>query len=213
MNDVKANFALDGELYWDAIAITLLLAPERTWTGKFGELFSFDELAGALVAASFDDSPCSGTHKLIALAILLRADAETPLLSDPARRSVRDTLARAVELLSRTQLPDGAWQSDWYSRVDNTSLPPLATTNPANHLITTGHHLEWLILLPPDLQISRSTLVLAADRCASLLRLLSADDASVQAHFCPLVHAARSVRQLMLIPTAVRPNDLPTKDK
>ena len=125
VNDLQANFVLEGEIYWDAVALALDVPPVSSWKNKFGKEFTFDMLCDELVRRDPANSSCSGTHRLISLAILLAADAETKILSDECREHVRGHLASVAELLTREQLADGSWQNDWHYSFSGRERNPL----------------------------------------------------------------------------------------
>ncbi len=199
LQDLTANFTLEGEIYWDAIALTLYIPPARLWSDKFGEEFTFDDLSAELMARSPEESPCGGTHALIALTILLRADLESPVLSRAIRSRLREYLQRVVRTLEQGMLPDGGWTLDWDHPQSATPESTLAQDE-IYVLTATGHHLEWLILLPTDLQPTDDVLNRSAERCLRILRLHVDDDNWVRDHYCPATHAARSIGLLAGLP-------------
>ncbi len=188
LNDVVANFTLEGEIYWDAAALALYLPPERSWTNKFGTKYDFDMLVDELIKRPVAGSPCVGTHALIDLTILLRADAETPLLSDSGRKAVRTHLKKVVDRLREVQDAEGGWSPHW-----SETQPPADPVLASDAVLTVGHHLEWMMLLPSDIRPDRELLKRALSRCLSLLQVNTKDPAWIRKHYCPAVHAARSV--------------------
>jgi hypothetical protein len=190
LNDLVANFSLEGEIFWDATALAIYLPPNRGWKDKFGRTYTFDDLAGELLRRPPDGSSCVGTHILIDLAILLRADAESPLLSPVRRSALRSHLGDAVARLGRSRLAEGGWGRDWHERDGSESTP-------REIVISTGHHLEWLMLLPDDLRPDLSVLVRAAKHGLRILSYESKDPEWVRLQYCPATHAARSARLLI----------------
>jgi len=190
LDDVQANFVLEGDIYWDVIALAIYLAPQEEWTDKFGRTFSFDQVVDELISRDQSNMLCAGTHGLIALTTLLRVDREAPILSPIHRDKLKQYLALSVEQLVHSQLPDGGWSRQWmHPRPKKES----ARVSAENMIQATGHHLEWLILLPQDLQPEPYILEHAARNLVRLL-LFRIDDAQWRnQYFCPLTHAARSV--------------------
>ena len=197
LEDTTANFSLaEEEVYWDAVSLALYLPPQRSWEDKFGQRTSFDDLANELVNRPNSDSSCAGTHKLYALAVLAESDRRSPILSPVARSAVDSELRRAVEQLVRVQLPEGGWTTEWFQsdkdRREAESETPLLSPTIHTELLATGHHLEWLLLLPEDAQPDRERIERAADRCLRLLSQITTDKAAVEEHYCPIVHAYRT---------------------
>lgn len=183
--DLIANFSLEGEIFWEAVALALYLPPNRSWEDKFGKVYTFDDLSDELLRRPLDDSSCAGTHILIALTTILRSDMEAPLLSPGHRTALRSHLRGVVERLGRSRLGEGGWAHDW-------SEPGGVETAPREVIIATGHHLEWLMLLPDDLRPEPAVLGQAAEHSLRLLLEQSEDPEWVRTNYCPAIHAARS---------------------
>jgi hypothetical protein len=183
--DLVANFSLEGEIFWEAVALAFYLPPNRSWGDKFGKVYTFDDLSDELLRRPLDGSSCAGTHILIALTTILRSDMEAPLLSPGHRTALRSHLRGVVERLERSRLDEGGWAHDW-------SEPGGIETAPREVIIATGHHLEWLMLLPDDLRPGPSVLGRAAEHSLRLLLEKSEDPEWVRTNYCPAIHAARS---------------------
>ncbi|MFV0445491.1 MAG: hypothetical protein ACK5Q5_18075, partial [Planctomycetaceae bacterium] len=109
LDDVIANFSLEGEIYWDVISLAIYLAPERSWTNKFRQTFCFDDVMPDLCARDPRTGSCDGSHIFIALATVLRVDDRFQILSPQARSAVVDRLSSAVDVLVHHQSADGGW--------------------------------------------------------------------------------------------------------
>ncbi|HUY91550.1 MAG TPA: hypothetical protein VMV10_22610 [Pirellulales bacterium] len=199
LDDLLANFSLDGELYWDAVALSLLLPPAQTnWTNKFAQSFSFDDLANELIARPETASACLGIHRLISLTVLYRADRERPILTEAARGRVSETLALAVQRLCSSQAEDGSWSYRWSQEAAKqvsqfaVSLPE----DPMWHVVATGHHLEWLVLLPPELAPPTSVYRRAGSWLYNRLMQQIDDREWAKKLYCPVSHAVRCLNVL-----------------
>jgi hypothetical protein len=185
-----AHFTFDGEVYWDAIALAIYLPPQKEWTNRLGQAFDFDALAVELLRRKPEQSSCAGTHSLISLVILLRCDDEIAILSPKVRRSVESSLQSTVDVLMGSTTDEGLWDLQWYERSGATSL-----SSDSNVIIATGHHLEWLEILPPRIRVDDEVLARAA--VALFHRLVTSIQTGgapwVGEAFCPLTHAARSI--------------------
>lgn len=194
LEDLIANFTLQGQIYWKVVALALYLPPQKSWKNRFGDRFTFDDVARELVARPVSDSPCLGTHGPITLTILLRADEQEPVLSESVRRQVREYLRRIAKTLVEIQSPEGWFPADWQRVLSGKELEPVPRPLPAvPALLATGHHLEWLMLLPDDLRPPQEVFRRAAVWSLEALAGKTADPQWVDEWYCPASHAVRSV--------------------
>lgn len=187
--DSLANFDIhQSEPAWTAIAYSLYLPPMRRWKNRYGEEYSFDDLAAALLNCPLDQTSCGGTHQLHALVVMARVDQEAPFLSPDRRRSIDTFLSRAAADIVRSQEADGAWGSDWCRR--SSLNADAALVRPASdadgRLIITSHLCEVLLILParyhlPGTVMRRAVAWLSARLAATPIKEQSA-------RTCPLAH-------------------------
>ena len=143
------DFRLDErETEWSAMAFGLWIPPARSWKNGVGRELNFDLIAKRQLRGHKKYGVCGGTHRVYSLMLLLRIHEQHPILSDPVRAEVYAHLEKVRDLLMVTQFPDGHWPYNWPDGQD-------AVDNPADHaayrdVISTGHHLEWLAIAPPD---------------------------------------------------------------
>jgi hypothetical protein len=192
LDDSLANFSLrQPEIEWSAMAYAVYLPPRRAWADKFGTVTTFDDLAGELMQRHYDHHACGGTHLLYALTVILRADEQEPILTAAARSHVREHLAQAVREVMRSQAPDGTWDWRWHEETgppDRHGGEGRGSIDP-EILRLTGHHLEWLMLLPPDLAPPREVFLKAV---RPMLAHLAADpQEKISSNYCPYSHAGR----------------------
>jgi len=199
LEDTIANFSLDSsrEIEWDAVALAIY-HPRPRWTNKWQAAFTFDELATSLIerAVSVERvGACGGTHALIALTVILRVDRIRTIVSGETRQRIHDTLMETAAILARTQHPDGSWGYDWNVRESVPARTPFGSDS-FEALLVTGHHLEWLLLMP-DQAVSKHGMIRPAGLwLLNALRARTADAEHVADMYCPLVHAAKAVRIL-----------------
>jgi hypothetical protein len=196
LDDLIANFTLEGEIYWDAAAIGLYVPPARRWSNKFGRTFTFDELARELLARDPSDSSCAGTHRLSTLALLLRVDGETPIFSGRVREAVREHLGLVARVIAACQSSDGSWDLSWH-----TNLPGGTHQHPTSSaawpkIITTGHHLEWMMLLDTELRPRDEVFARGAEWLMPTLLREVGEQGLPGEQYCPASHAARVLRVL-----------------
>ncbi len=194
-----ANFQIEGEVYWEAVALALYLPPARNWINRFGVEFSFDELASVLMKSEQRNSSCAGTHALIALAVVMRVDEQMRILSDDRRDAVHSYFKSTIEMLSREELSGGGWGPRWYvpSQPEPDRSQRQGSVSDEEILIATGHHLEWIALCPP--RFVKSNVPMIARACSVLRRILREHGASMEwtdANYCPATHAITSIQTL-----------------
>jgi hypothetical protein len=206
LRDSIANFhRRQEEIAWTAMAYALYLPPIGAWVNRYGERFTFDELAGELLRRPMDKESCGGTHLLYALMLLARVDREAPVLSEAARARLVAHLARCVAVVERTQQPDGSWPAWWNHELLPGGHPSEASAidEDGNRLLMTGHLAEWLLYLPEDVARPRSALTRAGEWLRGRLRAASRQDK--EAAVCPYSHAVCVLKQIALLPKEVAP--------
>jgi len=197
--DTAANFNLDDdEIEWAAVGLSLYLPPQASWADKFGRRTTFDDLARKLMKTPFDQPgiACQGTHLLHALAVIYGADQQRPVLSPEARAEVRAYLARYVREAVETQRLTGEWWGGWYETDRGQGMNRFI--NPGTHtrlaVTVTGHHLEWMLILPPDLRPPDEVFRRAGRWLHAAL--LKAPEREIEEGYCPYSHAGYVVKVL-----------------
>lgn len=193
LDEALMRFEIDqSELEWTTVAFAAYLSPARSWVNRFGEEFSFDALARALLARKPGVGPCYGVHVLYALAYLARVDEAKEILSPGVRVCVIDKLKATSRHLAEAQFRTGCWTPDWYRDVPpgrrRRTPPQLALKN---ILRCTGHHLEWIAIAPRRL---RPNIACISSASRFVCReLLSLDQQSIDKDYSPYSHAVRSI--------------------
>jgi hypothetical protein len=202
LRDSIANFYLSQrELNWTALAYILYLPPEKTWVNRYGERFSFDDLAEELLRRPLDQAACAGTHLTITLTMLERADELTPILTEPIRARLHERLRRDVEAAVRNQQADGHWSLAWHV---GPGQPNADEGSPAARLLASSHVMEWMMYLPASHRVPVETGMRGALWLYKQLREAAARDKEV--YFCPYSHASivlRAVARPTLHPVEV----------
>jgi len=114
-------------------------------------------------------------------------------------------LTLVAEILVSIQSPQGHWDEIWLERLPGkkkrlTRFEP----NDDSRILVTGHHLEWLLLLPSEIAPPPETFRRAGQWLLPVLLRETKDRRWVVRWYCPAVHAARSVAVLAdLAPAAV----------
>lgn len=197
--DSVASFVpSQSELEWAALAYLAYLPADATWQNKFGETYSFNDIATELLMRDLSTaSSCCGCHILEALTWLHYVDAtETRFLSRENRHAVSRRLHRYRDVMRATQNADGSWGPKWYDIVESdhyrNDVDRLSRDSDlALRLLATSHLVAWARALPDDLSVDRRALD-AASRWM-LLTLEAVDDQFISSHFCPCSHAVTAL--------------------
>lgn len=191
LDDLVANFTIDAELDWMTIALALALPPERSWQNKFGHHYTFDDIVGKLANRRLgDDSACAGTHTLYALAVLLQADRRREILGPEARGKAIAYLREARSGLAASQQPDGSWDPSWASPGE---APPGASAK--DRAWITGHHLDWMAIVPDGLRLPGPRL---RDAAGFVCRAIAEapGEAISEEDCCTYFHGIRAIRRM-----------------
>ncbi|HEY4309370.1 MAG TPA: hypothetical protein VGN12_07960 [Pirellulales bacterium] len=201
LRDSIENFDIkQRELAWTAIAYVLYLAPHQEWTNRYGESFTFDDLANALIQTPFRQVSCGGAHLLYAQTILRRVDSLTMCLSDSVREALIQHLREAVIAIVESQHEEGYWTLEWHNALKRSSDANDGASGKEleARLVATGHLLEWLELLPVEDQPSAEVFRRAARWICGTLGQ-NFQEAKNPDGFCPRVHALCAVRGLICV--------------
>lgn len=195
LDDTVANFTLDEELYWVTVALALYLDPPFTWTNKYGQQFSFDDVADRLISKPAGESgPCAGTHALYTLAVMLQRDEHSRIFQrNETRERACQYLRSAVQHLKTSQRLDGSWDVRWMKQQPN------ETTATGTHLVEaesqaiwiTGHQLEWQAIVPNELRVPAPQLLAAARFVVDHTSAIP--EQSIVDNMCAYSHGLRAV--------------------
>lgn len=195
LRDSIASFDLrQSEIEWTAIAYASYLPPYRVWANKFGERFSFDQLADELIGRDLSKASCCGCHVVEAVLHLLRVDREVvEVLSPDVRRQLTESLRRFVRSAVTEQADDGSWGPRWFhgvSATGTTAWPDVRRLE--SRLLATSHIAHWLMYLPLEMRVSGDVLKRAEIWLYENLKDVT--DEFVLQNFCPCSHGAWVLR-------------------
>jgi hypothetical protein len=197
LTDLLANFTLHGEISWDVVAIAVYIPPSRSWKNKWGEQFTFDHIVKELSSREPAEAACAGIHDEIALTVVLKVDQAVGILSPGARSALHERLANRVSTSAKTQREDGSWGLQWYEEPDVFEARELSPPESEVAILVTGHLLEWLMLLPHELQPDDDSIYSrAGEWLLAALNLQTQRPEWIRERYCPLIHAARALKFL-----------------
>jgi hypothetical protein len=190
-----ARFSLLQELEFSASAFARWLPPTRAWENRFGERFTFDDLVRALVAQPLGKGSCQGCHVPYALTCILLATQEYPdLISSASRSALEGRLREMSRCLEANELPRGGWDKRWSGQyVDSPENVFFELKPHFDEISATGHHLEWIALVPPSLRPEPRVVERAARALVAGVTGLSDEDLAKPKGYLPLTHAARAL--------------------
>ena len=184
------------EFEWSVISYARFVYPEEGWSNEYGERIDADSLVHKLIDAPLDHGPCNGLHRLEAMVVLWRADEALGPASSHREQRQRERrlermlshMQRIVQLLATSQSDAGYWTRQWPS-----GTPPKidAPVSLADRILVTGHHLEWLAIAPPELQVPEPILRRAAQWTARAIQ--EVDDETLLEYYGPFSHAGRAL--------------------
>jgi hypothetical protein len=196
VNDLVANFSPDMEQDWPTVALAFYLPRAREWRNKFGEEFSFDGQVEKLASRPLGKgSSCAGTHTLYTLAALLNVDAQVQILSNGSRLKARQVLETARTCLEQSQLPSGSWDVTWADGAAERRLYAEWSWNRTREVLVTGHHLDWMTIVPEELRVRPANLERAVEFVAR--QTSACDRAMFSRNVCPFTHGPRAIALLV----------------
>lgn len=176
------------EFEWSVISYARYIFPQKRWQNKFGETITVDQLVDLLVDGPSGVGPCNGLHRLEALVVLYRADEQVQVLSPRVRQKMLAHMQLVSQLLVESQTDAGYWTRHW---PQGAAARSDAEGQIYDHLLVTGHQLEWLALAPEEALPPRENIVRAARW--TVKTILEISDADLQEHYGPFSHAARAI--------------------
>lgn len=198
LDDLVANFSLSGETEWAVSALALYRAHNTSWTNKLGHTYSFNQVAKHLIEKPVGHGTCTGTHVLYALAIIRQAGIKRGVLSAEVLNDVNSYLRDASARLERTQLDSGAWNPGWS---ESAAASP-RVIRPLDEIWVTGHHLDWMALVPHNLRVPDEAIENACHFVINQTNVTSEREVSEQP--CHFFHGIRATVRLIPINSAMR---------
>jgi hypothetical protein len=189
-----ATFSLVDEIEWSTLALLYYLPPQRAWQNRWGETFTFDEIARVLMARPLGQGSCAGTHVLFVLSLMMRVNEQYPIISQESVHAIEQYVSAACQLLQSNQHSTGGWTTSW--QVPLTSRPSSTSAREmGGNLLVTGHHLEWIAIAPGDIRPRTAAIQRAVRWCMDELTIDSAD--ALPKDVCARTHAVRAILLLL----------------
>lgn len=194
MDSIGAFYLGQNEIEWTAIAYAMYL-DQPHWSNRFGERFSFDDVALELLRRPLHSASCFGQHIIYALVVLSQVDDKSPVLSAHVRTQVDNRLKEILSEAIISQHTDGYWDLNWNTSITrNMSSWRRPENATLERILITGHMLDWMIRLPGAQEMPRERLASASKWLVSVLE--STSESTVLKNYCPYSHAIRCVLEL-----------------
>lgn len=195
LRDSIATFDVhEAEIAWTAIAYTLYMPRQSSWMTRDNDRFTFDDLANELLQRPLSRASCGGAHLLMAMTLLLRADADQRCISSETRGALVRQLRDWARIAASAQCGNGSWIATWY-RAEK--IGPAVSASLFGRMLVTGHLLEWMEYLPSELQPDQSVYRAAVGWLIKRLPELAALRQFPAQMFCPWTHSVSGLRNLV----------------
>jgi hypothetical protein len=178
------------ELEFTAVAYAHYLDPKAYWVNRFGDRFTLNDLSLQLLELDLNERTCFGTHVPYALTMILYADELHSRLSQPIKHRIEERLRSISARLTETQTAAGWWNASWTGR---SSDKENNEDEMFQWLTCTGHHLEWITLVRPELRPPKPVICRAAQRLLYFLRNFKGKVLSAFKQYAPISHVARAL--------------------
>lgn len=177
------------EYEWSALAFALYL-PARQWRSTEGQEITYARLAERIQRQPLSQGVCAGNHRLHALVMLLRIDDQFDLLTDAEREPILAHLRDATARLVRHQHALGFWDRNWPT-AEPAEGDVRAGQPFTDHILATGHALEWWALAPEDVHPPREVVIRAAQWLTRTIEEMTPEQ--IEAQYTFLTHAGRAL--------------------
>jgi len=171
------------ELSWSIVAIGHCLGTDITWTNRFGEQLSFEDLVRYELSQDVKEAACGGTHRLFGLAYARCLHHRNGGQDVGVWQEVANKTTQYQNLARELQNPDGSFSTNFFRGPGNDRDITL-------RLSSTGHTLEWLAFSLTDSQLGEPWVQRAANALA--LMILETQDLAVEGG--TLYHATHALR-------------------
>ena len=199
---VQDHFVLEGEIEWTVMALALYSPTSKVFTNQWGQKFSFEEIAKRLLDRELRTGACVGTHTLQALAVLLQVNSQNRLFDRQTESLIVGHLQLALARLNSSQNPQGYWTPDWPFPLadESTQKYDRRIFSEQSLAQATGHHLEWIELLPDSIIVDEAMFTRAQTWA---LRTLDKIETISNDRLCPYSHCFRAVRKHLILRESV----------
>lgn len=178
------------ELEFTSVAYAYYLQAGANWTDRFGMRHDLNEVVEQLLAKDLTRCACYGTHVPYALAILLSRHSKEPCLSQETYNKAETALKYYSRDLVDSQSGAGYWSRRWCRKMQTAKA---VEGEDVEWIRCTGHHLEWIALVRPELRPPQENIRRAIRYLMKALGQRSTSNLSRGNSFNESSHAARAL--------------------
>lgn len=145
------------EMTWTLWSLAFYIEPDAEWYNKDGEQWSMERLIRKQMQTPVTKAACGGNHGLFAIACARNAylQAGNPLRGVWLEGHMY--LQKYIQIARQWQNSDGSFSSQWYKSSEHSD-------DIARRLSTTGHCLEFLMVVLPQSEINQPWIRNAVNR-------------------------------------------------
>lgn len=173
---------------WTLISYARWSYPQVGWQNQYGEHITASQLMEQAFQAPPGHGVCAGTHRLEGLVLLLNLQRMQPAAGCFSAKRLERYLIAQRNLVLAAQHPHGYWARNWGG---GAAAQNASTADLAGQILATGHHLEWLALLPSELRPPREPVLRAAQWLVQALERV--EEGQLEALYGPFSHAGRAL--------------------
>ena len=190
LNDSIWRFDPTQELEWTVHSYAVYLPPNRTWTNRKGQVFSFDDAARILMSKPKGSGACLGTHVPYTLIMLFRVNEQHKIITMEVELEIKRYLREVANSLEHLRDGLGCWPAKWAEGVSSPDADN-PTLERVGAITATGHHLEWIAYAPVELRPSRQRLQAAIHGTLKLCE----DWSHIERNefYAPMAHLAKAL--------------------
>ena len=125
------------EFTWTLMALTAFRPTSYEWTASDGQKWSIEKLLEIELEYDIDESPCGGTHRMYALALVRNRHLAGGGKLDGVWKRVEDKIQHEVQRAKAAQNADGSLSAHYFQR-------PGTATDITEWMASSGHTFEFL---------------------------------------------------------------------
>jgi hypothetical protein len=159
---MRASVTKNQELSWTIVIVGQYLGQDITWTNKYGEKLTYEDMIRYELDASVEQAACGGTHRLFGLTWAYHQHLMNGGETVGVWKEIAEKTAKYRDLAKKFQNPDGTLSTNHFRGAGN--APEKATI-----ISTAGHMVEWLALALTDAELKEKWMQDAAGALAQAI--------------------------------------------
>ena len=183
------------EYEWSVITYARYVYPDSGWCNAYGDRILVHDLVQELIEAPLHYGPCNGLHRLEAMVVLCRVDETVEpserTLKPSTRKKMLGHMGGIIPILEASQnVSDGFWTPNW---PQGEAAQEDQSASLSQRVLVTGHHMEWLALIPPETQPQPSQQMVTKAGQWLARTIQEVDEETLRSQYTAFSHAARAL--------------------